>query len=64
MSRDIYRRKDICRDSLRGFVQKEVRPYADRRHEQGIVDREVFQLRGDARGHRALGRPRSAPQER
>lgn len=33
---------EMFRDSVRSFMTKEVRPYSEKWHEQGIVDREAF----------------------
>lgn len=38
---------EIFRDSVRGFLKKEIQPHADRWQEQGIVDREAFLKAGE-----------------
>ncbi len=38
---------EMFRDSVRGFMQKEIGPHSDRWHEQGIVDREAFLKAGE-----------------
>jgi long-chain-acyl-CoA dehydrogenase len=38
---------EIFRDSVRSFMLNEVKPYSDRWHEQGIVDREAFLKAGE-----------------
>ena len=43
MSRKIFDSEhEMFRDSVRNFMQKEILPYRDKWHEQGIVDREAF----------------------
>jgi acyl-CoA dehydrogenase len=43
MSRKIFDSEhEMFRDSVRNFMQKEILPYRDNWHEQGIVDREAF----------------------
>ena len=37
----------MFRDSVRSFMKNEIRPHADKWHEQGIVDREAFLKAGD-----------------
>ena len=38
---------EMFRDSVRSFMTKEVRPYSEKWHEQGIVDREAFLKAGE-----------------
>ncbi|MEE8427593.1 MAG: acyl-CoA dehydrogenase family protein [Woeseiaceae bacterium] len=38
---------EMFRDSVRSFITKEVRPYSEKWHEQGIVDREAFLKAGE-----------------
>ncbi|ANO51784.1 acyl-CoA dehydrogenase family protein [Woeseia oceani] len=38
---------EMFRDSVRSFMQKEIRPHSDRWQEQGIVDREAFLKAGE-----------------
>jgi acyl-CoA dehydrogenase len=38
---------DMFRDSVRNFMQNEIRPHSDKWHEQGIVDREAFLKAGE-----------------
>jgi len=38
---------EMFRDSVRSFMKNEIRPHADKWHEQGIVDREAFLKAGD-----------------
>lgn len=38
---------EMFRDSVRGFMQKEIQPHSDKWHEQGIVDREAFLKAGE-----------------
>ena len=48
MSRNIFEEEhEIFRDSVRNFMQKEIRPNSDRWHDQGIVDREAFLKAGE-----------------
>ena len=48
MKRQIFTDEhEMFRDSVRNFMQKEVRPHSDRWHEQGIVDREAFLKAGE-----------------
>jgi alkylation response protein AidB-like acyl-CoA dehydrogenase len=43
MSRKIFDSEhEMFRDSVRNFMQKEILPYRDKWHEQGIVDREAY----------------------
>ncbi|MCC5862704.1 MAG: acyl-CoA dehydrogenase family protein [Gammaproteobacteria bacterium] len=48
MSRRIFEMEhEMFRDSVRSFLQAEIRPHRDRWHEQGIVDREAFEKAGE-----------------
>jgi acyl-CoA dehydrogenase len=48
MSRKIFSEEhEMFRDSVRGFMQKEIAPNSDRWHEQGIVDRDAFLKAGE-----------------
>jgi len=48
MNRNLFNEEhEIFRDSVRSFMQNEVRPNSDRWHEQGIVDREAFLKAGE-----------------
>ena len=48
MSRNIFEEEhEIFRDSVRNFMEKEIRPNSDRWHDQGIVDREAFLKAGE-----------------
>lgn len=48
MSRKIFEEEhEMFRDSVRSFMQKEIRPNSDRWHDQGIVDRQAFKKAGD-----------------
>lgn len=48
MSRKIFDDEhEMFRDSVRGFLQKEIQPHSDKWHEQGIVDREAFRKAGE-----------------
>ncbi len=38
---------EMFRDSVRGFLKKEIQPHADKWQEQGIVDREAFLKAGE-----------------
>jgi alkylation response protein AidB-like acyl-CoA dehydrogenase len=38
---------EMFRDSVRGFLKKEIQPHADRWQEQGIVDRDAFLKAGE-----------------
>ena len=38
---------EVFRDSVRGFLKKEIQPHADRWQEQGIVDRDAFLKAGE-----------------
>ncbi len=38
---------EMFRDSVRGFLQKEIQPHSDKWHEQGIVDREAYLKAGE-----------------
>ena len=48
MQRNIFDEEhEMFRDSVRGFMQKEIQPHSDKWHEQGIVDREAFLKAGE-----------------
>lgn len=48
MQRNIFDEEhEMFRDSVRGFMQKEIQPHSDKWHEQGIVDREAFRKAGE-----------------
>lgn len=48
MKRNIFDDEhEMFRDSVRGFMQKEIQPHSDKWHEQGIVDREAFLKAGE-----------------
>lgn len=48
MKRNIFDEEhEMFRDSVRGFMQKEIQPHSDKWHEQGIVDREAFLKAGE-----------------
>ncbi|MCH8116569.1 MAG: acyl-CoA dehydrogenase family protein [Proteobacteria bacterium] len=48
MDRDCFDEEhEMFRDSVRSFMTKEVRPYSEKWHEQGIVDREAFLKAGE-----------------
>jgi acyl-CoA dehydrogenase len=48
MNRKIFDEEhEMFRDSVRGFLQKEIQPHSERWHEQGIVDRDAFRKAGD-----------------
>jgi alkylation response protein AidB-like acyl-CoA dehydrogenase len=48
MNRRIFDEEhEMFRDSVRNFMQKEIRPHSDKWHEQGIVDREAFLKAGE-----------------
>ncbi len=48
MSRRIFDEEhEMFRDSVRGFLQKEIQPHTDKWHDQGIVDREAFLKAGE-----------------
>lgn len=48
MGRRIFEMEhEMFRDSVRSFLQAEIRPHRDRWHEQGIVDREAFEKAGE-----------------
>lgn len=48
MKRKIFEEEhEMFRDSVRTFMQKEIRPHSDKWHEQGIVDREAFLKAGE-----------------
>ncbi len=48
MSRRIFDEEhEMFRDSVRGFLQKEIQPHTDKWHDQGIVDREAFLEAGE-----------------
>lgn len=48
MNRKIFDEEhEMFRDSVRSFLQNEIRPHSDKWHEQGIVDREAFLKAGE-----------------
>lgn len=48
MNRNIFDEEhEMFRDSVRNFMKKEIQPYADKWHEQQIVDREAFLKAGE-----------------
>ena len=48
MTRRIFDEEhNMFRDSVRSFLQNEIRPHSDRWHENGIVDREAFLKAGE-----------------
>lgn len=48
MDRNIFEEEhEMFRDSVRSFMKNEIRPYTDKWHEQGIVDREAFLKAGE-----------------
>ncbi len=48
MDRNIFEEEhEMFRDSVRSFMQNEIRPDSDKWHEQGIVDREAFLKAGE-----------------
>ncbi len=48
MNRNIFDEDhEMFRDSVRGFIAKEIGPHSDRWHEQGIVDREAYLKAGE-----------------
>jgi alkylation response protein AidB-like acyl-CoA dehydrogenase len=48
MKRNIFDEEhEMFRDSVRGFMQKEIRPHSDKWNEQGIVDREAYLKAGE-----------------
>jgi acyl-CoA dehydrogenase len=48
MTRNIFDEEhEMFRDSVRNFMQKEIKPNSEKWHEQGIVDREAFLKAGE-----------------
>ncbi|MEX0706597.1 MAG: acyl-CoA dehydrogenase family protein, partial [Woeseia sp.] len=48
MTRRIFDEEhNMFRDSVRSFMQNEIRPHSDRWHENGIVDRDAFLKAGE-----------------
>jgi acyl-CoA dehydrogenase len=48
MDRNIFDDEhEMFRDSVRSFLQNEIKPHSDRWHEQGIVDREAYTKAGE-----------------
>ena len=48
MARHIFEEEhEMFRDSVRSFMQNEIKPHTDKWHEQGIVDREAFRKAGE-----------------